>query len=273
MSSSSANSVSPSLATLSAPWPSPTWTRGSGGGWGGNGDGRGRRDRDRDEFASSLYLWTFLSVLILLVIISTIVIFRARTLRQRHRRLVEEAIRTGTYVPPRKNPGFKWISTPVLWEARVQKASEGRNSVRWQDIKPISADLRSSHIIQQRTSLPSASNLSSVSRGRWGFFKLPFGFFRSASSPISARSPSGLDATNLALPVQTLTSEVEAQPSLLTVQYPSPAVGVLVFISMPTPSKAEEVFRPMEIGAVDIDLDLRKASDVSGSEGTLDGRK
>lgn len=49
--------------------------------------------------SASLYLYTFLATLVLLLSVSAAIVIRSLLLRRRHRRLVEEAIRNGTYVP------------------------------------------------------------------------------------------------------------------------------------------------------------------------------
>ncbi|KAH9924950.1 hypothetical protein B0H21DRAFT_826686 [Amylocystis lapponica] len=54
--------------------------------------------------SASLYLYTFLATLILLLSISAAIVVRSYILRRRQRRMIEEAIRNGTYVPPPRSP-------------------------------------------------------------------------------------------------------------------------------------------------------------------------
>ncbi|KAG5732940.1 hypothetical protein E4T56_gene17250, partial [Termitomyces sp. T112] len=53
--------------------------------------------------SATLYLYTFLATLVLLLSVSAAIILRSLILRRRHQRLVAEAMRNGTWVPP--SPG------------------------------------------------------------------------------------------------------------------------------------------------------------------------
>ncbi|KII83793.1 hypothetical protein PLICRDRAFT_46979 [Plicaturopsis crispa FD-325 SS-3] len=85
----------------------------------------------------SLYLYTFLATLVLLLAISSTIVARSLVLRRRHRRLIEEAIRNGTWVPPpqgsrsRRDIGEK----PVMWDAWVVGADKTGD----EDLTPLAA--------------------------------------------------------------------------------------------------------------------------------------
>ena len=73
-------------------------------------------------------VYTFLATLILLLSIAGIITARSVILRRRHRRMVEEAIRNGTYVPPAPHvrPGRVDLSQkPQLWEAYLGEGDGG----------------------------------------------------------------------------------------------------------------------------------------------------
>ncbi|KJA26492.1 hypothetical protein HYPSUDRAFT_198786 [Hypholoma sublateritium FD-334 SS-4] len=110
--------------------------------------------------SASLYLYTFLATLVLLLSVSAAIVIRSFILRRRHRLMVEEAIRNGTWVPPSppSRPARVDLSKkPVLWEAYVDDkggvtswrsaGGEGmerdhwraEHSKDWETIKPFSA--------------------------------------------------------------------------------------------------------------------------------------
>ncbi|KAF9020767.1 hypothetical protein BDZ89DRAFT_1071967 [Hymenopellis radicata] len=55
--------------------------------------------------SASLYLYTFLATLVLLLGVSAAIVFRSLILRRRHRAMIDEAIRNGTWVPPTNGRG------------------------------------------------------------------------------------------------------------------------------------------------------------------------
>ncbi|EKM52499.1 uncharacterized protein PHACADRAFT_198555 [Phanerochaete carnosa HHB-10118-sp] len=102
---------------------------------------------------ASLYLYTFLVTLILLLAVSGAIVTRSFIMRRRHRRMVEEAIRNGTYVPPsktKKELGQKpaiydaFLSVDGAVDLAVGGKSKGRSTVpaleemRWEDTLPVS---------------------------------------------------------------------------------------------------------------------------------------
>lgn len=97
--------------------------------------------------SASLYLYTFLATLVLLLGVSAAIVVRSLILRRRHRRMIEEAIRNGTYVPPnvlansrgRIDPAKK----PKLWEAAVFESEWKGKEGEWSDILPVSASISS----------------------------------------------------------------------------------------------------------------------------------
>jgi len=97
--------------------------------------------------SASLYLYTFLATLVLLLGVSAAIVVRSLILRRRHRRMIEEAIRNGTYVPPnvlansrgRIDPAKK----PKMWEAAVFESEWKGKEGEWSDILPVSASISS----------------------------------------------------------------------------------------------------------------------------------
>lgn len=60
------------------------------------------------------------ATLVLLIAISALVIGRTFILRRRQQRLIEEAIRNGTYVPPSTNTGSPKFKKPMLWDVHLE---------------------------------------------------------------------------------------------------------------------------------------------------------
>ncbi|KAK0472493.1 hypothetical protein IW261DRAFT_1507714 [Armillaria novae-zelandiae] len=144
-STSSATSSLPTSFTPSTTWSSPfsstssdqgnnssSSSSGTGFGDSGNNDGGGSLNS-----SASLYLYTFLATLILLLGVSAAIVFRSLILRRRHRRMVEEAIRNGTWIPPTNGRGIRYDPSqkPIMHEAamNVQK-----NHHDWEACKPFS---------------------------------------------------------------------------------------------------------------------------------------
>ncbi|KAJ3887475.1 hypothetical protein GG344DRAFT_80694 [Lentinula edodes] len=96
--------------------------------------------------SASLYLYTFLATLVLLLGVSAAIVVRSLVLRRRHRRMVEEAIRNGTYVPPSviatARGRVDLAMKPKMWEATVRSEWNGKEG-GWADILPVSASISS----------------------------------------------------------------------------------------------------------------------------------
>ena len=179
-------------------------TFGGGGGGGNNGGGGGGSSANSSNTSlansASLYrtfhyilsfsdvsnprgsVYTFLATLVLLLAVSGAIVVRSFILRRRHRRMVEEAIRNGTWIPPTPavRPARVDLSKkPELWEAYLgdngwQLGSFGHGSGKeldknwkfeysrdWESIKPICA----SYYVAPLTSVPysgSTPNLTSL---------------------------------------------------------------------------------------------------------------
>ncbi|KNZ78564.1 hypothetical protein J132_11202 [Termitomyces sp. J132] len=109
--------------------------------------------------SATLYLYTFLATLVLLLSVSAAIILRSLILRRRHQRLVAEAMRNGTWVPP--SPGatgpfllgsggrrVDLTKKPKMWEAFVgsgerQTPRTGKTEAvtewEWDSIRPFAA--------------------------------------------------------------------------------------------------------------------------------------
>ena len=105
----------------------------------------------------SFAVYTFLATLILLLSISGAIIFRSFVIRRRHRRIMEEAIRNGTWIPSPPTGGRPKVDLskkPILWDAYVNRDSDkgyslgrqeqdksryGQMDWDWDSIRPFSA--------------------------------------------------------------------------------------------------------------------------------------
>ena len=132
----------------------------------GGGGGDGSPNNGSIASSASLYLYTFLATLVLLLSVSGAIILRSFILRRRHRLLVEEAIRNGTWIPPSPEERGTGSSRnrvdiskkPVMWDAYVgekdrelglgssisrerggEKQHDGQTEWDWDSIRPFSA--------------------------------------------------------------------------------------------------------------------------------------
>ncbi|KAG7443789.1 uncharacterized protein BT62DRAFT_995821 [Guyanagaster necrorhizus] len=87
--------------------------------------------------SASLYLYTFLATLILLLGVSAAIVFRSLILRRRHRRMVNEAILNGTWIPPASRRGMRFDPSqkPIMYEAAMNIE---KNHHDWEACKPFS---------------------------------------------------------------------------------------------------------------------------------------
>ncbi|KAI0338663.1 hypothetical protein BDW22DRAFT_1432457 [Trametopsis cervina] len=91
---------------------------------------------------AALYLYTFLVTILILFALSTAIVVRSIVLRRRHRAIVEEAIRNGTYIPPlRRRTGLG--EKPVMHDVFVyydhNSDSDDMSSDWWQRVLPVTA--------------------------------------------------------------------------------------------------------------------------------------
>ncbi|KAG2139830.1 uncharacterized protein EDB93DRAFT_692331 [Suillus bovinus] len=196
--------------------------------------------------SAALYLYTFLATLVLLLAVSSAIVIRSLVLRRRHQRIVEEAIRAGTWLPhqaydPRGSRRRRDIGKkPKLWEAWLRSGEEESPAdvkCSWDDIMPVyAAHIKSSPT--PRSSRSQSPQTRSDSSSRTMRFLRPYRTtFSSApatSSPIAPPTP------------------VSSSPSTSA---PS-SVSVAVLIAMPTAQHTREVDGPpvVELGVVDVTL-------------------
>ncbi|KAF8809893.1 hypothetical protein BYT27DRAFT_7187159 [Phlegmacium glaucopus] len=168
LSPSTTSVSSTSTSTSAAPSGTPGRGGGNGGGngSGGGGGGGGVGGGGPISGSASLYLYTFLATLVLLLSVSAAIVIRSFVLRRRHRLMVEEAIRNGTWVPPSpptRAPRVDLSKKPALWDAylgdghghlgetkglepgtgqdlRIGSNWKLENSKDWESIKPFYAD-------------------------------------------------------------------------------------------------------------------------------------
>ncbi|KIY50245.1 hypothetical protein FISHEDRAFT_71854 [Fistulina hepatica ATCC 64428] len=89
--------------------------------------------------SASLYLYTFLATLVLLLGVSAAIVIRSIMLRRQHRRLIEEAIRNGTWVlPPAQAAKVDLSKKPRMYEVYVDKEGNMYNAT-WEAVTPFAA--------------------------------------------------------------------------------------------------------------------------------------
>ncbi|KAJ7506976.1 hypothetical protein B0H11DRAFT_187814 [Mycena galericulata] len=103
------------------------------------GGGNGGQDNNNGQNAgiqpsAQLYLYTFLATLILLLGVSSAIVMRSLILRRRHRRMVEEAIANGTWVPPTPRVKVDLRKKPRLWDAHIAPPVLDARADEWEGI-------------------------------------------------------------------------------------------------------------------------------------------
>ncbi|KAG2143737.1 hypothetical protein DEU56DRAFT_792494 [Suillus clintonianus] len=196
--------------------------------------------------SAALYLYTFLATLVLLLAVSSAIVIRSLILRRRHQRIVEEAIRAGTWLPhqsydPRGSRRRRDIGKkPKLWEAWLRSGDEESSAdgkCAWDDIMPVyAAHIKSAPKPPSPRPEPAQIRSDAPSRTMRLLrpFRTPFSPAPTTSSPIVASTP------------------VPSSPS----RSAPPAVSIAVLIAMPTPQHAREMDGPpvVELGVVDVPL-------------------
>ncbi|KAH6904346.1 hypothetical protein BKA70DRAFT_1296335 [Coprinopsis sp. MPI-PUGE-AT-0042] len=213
----------------------------------------------RTGTSAALYLYTFLATLFLLLTVSAVIVIRSFILRRRHRRLVEEAIRNGTWVPPpqpfsARTPRVDLSKKPVMWEAYLggnekdvyggsYGGSASHEDVKdWDTIKPVSAAYLAPRMSPDHsgafksspntTPVPAttratsilASGLRAIPRHMWSGFRWMAGYqpdHRSSSDMSPQNGASGMGDTSI-------NAGPDGGP---------PVVRVAVIIAMPQPAK------------------------------------
>ncbi|KAL0571313.1 hypothetical protein V5O48_010648 [Marasmius crinis-equi] len=237
--------------TFSDPFPSasPTPTR----------DPERPRGRDAAK-PSAMYIYGFLAVLIILFAIAFLITFRSLRARRRYRRMVEEAIRNGTYDPPweqgRRKQAVDLSRKPVMsevWlggsgyvesrpfvESDAGHPLEGKrkngDGIAWQSIMPISLQsLKQSTDDDEDPNHPmgtSPSNPTMLDR----FRSVPLLFI---SSPAPTANGSLPPSVINELPMFTYTPDTsptanaKEETSLRT--FPSKTMRVSFLVAMPSP--------------------------------------
>ncbi|KAF9643043.1 hypothetical protein BDM02DRAFT_3264253 [Thelephora ganbajun] len=192
---------------------------------------------------SNLYLYTFLATLLLLLTISVVVVGRSIIIRRRARRMIEEAIRNGTWLPPAGRPVVKLGEKPKLFDVyTTMDGIPGRSPLdvsllAWEDLKPLSVTLKKSVPLS-----PEAP----VVRSSMSIEPPPSLLYRLA--PQLRPSPQIATPDSSAYPLET------RQPPHNT------ALTISVIIAMPTPSTAkphnsfEDTFPPVQVGVTDLPI-------------------
>lgn len=203
-------------------------------------------------------VYTFLATLVLLLAVSSAIVIRSLILRRRHQRIVEEAIRAGTWLPnqpyePRGTRRRRDIGRkPKLWEAWLRSGEEeqGKSKCAWDDIMPVyAAHIKSAPIA--RSPSPQIATTTDASSSRTMRFLRPFPFPFPFRTPFSPASASNSNAPGMSSPIVPCTP-VSSSPLASA----PPAVTVAVLIAMPTPRHPREADGPpvIELGVVNVPL-------------------
>jgi len=234
----------PRPGRTSMPNPSNFPGAGDGGGGGGGGGGRGGGNQ-----TSNLYLYTFLATLLLLLAISVVIVGRSIVIRRQARRMIEEAIRNGTWLPQAGRPVVKLGEKPKLFDVYTTMNGVPRRPddsfLAWGGLKPLSATLKKP---------VSPSPQAPVVR-----------------SPAPAELPPSLLfrlVPQLRPPPRVATPDSPTHP-LETAQQPhNTTLTVSVMIAMPTPPTAkhhnssEDTFPPVQVGVAHLPISQGLTMDV-----------
>lgn len=221
--------------------------------------------------SASLYLYTFLATLVLLLGVSAAIVIRSLILRRRHRRMIEEAIRNGTYVSPsvlaHSRGRVDLAKKPKLWEATVLRELNSKGE--WSDVFPVSASISSktgtiplpvtSNSSSDTTSdsttdnavstTTTTSRLRAFPRGALGAWRFISPTSRRSSSPSSTSNNSSSAETKPRQPHQALPSAEATIPTHF---------DVAVLIAMPGAANRakeggeEEDLPHVEVGVTEI---------------------
>jgi len=207
--------------------------------------------------SASLYLYTFLATLVLLLSVSAAIVARSFVLRRRHRLMMEEAIRNGTWIPPApgtgaSRPRVDLSKKPVMWEAHlgggersaylhngrlVQPDVSSTNSIDaekdWESIKPIFAAYLSKGPTPAPIPVPSASDLRPLDAPATMETRL------NAFVDWAARIVSPTPSTPLSpLPAPLVNGNMQDASTPTEDELGPPRVRVAVLIAMPSPHHA-----------------------------------
>jgi len=250
------SSVTPTFRPDRTSRPNPSNSPGGGNDGGGN-DGGGRPGGGGGGNATSnLYLYTFLATLLLLLAISAAVVGRSIVIRRRARRMIEEAIRNGTWLPQAGRPAVKLGEKPKLFDVHTTmdgipyRSPLNRGLLAWGDLRPLSATL------EKPASPPPQPP---VVRSSAPTEPLPSLLFRLV--PKLRPLPRITTPDSPAYPLET-----RQQPHDTT-------LTVSIMIAMPTPpiakshNSSEDTFPPVQLGVTHLPIPQEWATDVKSSSG------
>jgi len=232
--------------TFTAPTHDSVPTTSSNGGGGGDGSGIPANTGPQIASSASLYLYTFLATLVLLLSVSAAIILRSLVIRRRHRRLVEEAIANGTWLPPTQGPGgpsgtrarVDLSRKPKMWEAFVgddtvhgEKADyeprmERETEWDWDSIRPFSASYAPPPVAPIPLPPPVTTPTTQPEQPRISITRR----IRQLISPTPA-------APMVPLPSLGPGSHGNSSPNLLAAEGPK-TLRVAVLIAMPSPTNS-----------------------------------
>ncbi|KAG6897626.1 hypothetical protein C0992_012855 [Termitomyces sp. T32_za158] len=218
---------------------------------GGSGGGGGNRDAST---SATLYLYTFLATLVLLLSVSAAIILRSLFLRRRHQRMVDEAIRNGTWVPPSPGSGafsfgnngrrIDLSKKPALWEAFVGSGerhtqrtgkAEAVTEWEWDSIRPFAA----AYVTPPNQVDSESATSNAIPQERSSLTARLHGLMRNQQQP-TLHIPTRIRATTpITVPAATLPDSTAPPPAAPGEPASPQKVRVAVLIAMPQPPEAK----------------------------------
>ncbi|KAK1227479.1 hypothetical protein PQX77_009525 [Marasmius sp. AFHP31] len=253
--------------TFSDPFPTAFPSEGPRG-----GPGWREREDQQQSRSASMYVYAFIATVAILLCLSAVIAFRSLRARQQYRRMVEEAIRNGTYVPGRSG-GVDLGRKPVVWEAWLGGGMYVGEKC-WKDVMPISLqmvneenDRKTNSELNPSSPSPPASRLRSLpfmrrtSSERSSPWSSIFLYTPAFDVPPSHSSPQARSSSTPAPslpPPQTVDFDSKSPVTLrmrvsLLVAMPSPHPQP--FVSPSKPENDDDVELPhLEVGSVEVEV-------------------
>ncbi|KAF9007073.1 hypothetical protein BDQ17DRAFT_1423152 [Cyathus striatus] len=250
------SSLSPFLMTLTSqslsPFSLPTHVRAS------------MSDSSSTPLPSPPIVYTFLATLVLLLSVSAAIVIRSFILRRRHRAMIEEAIRNGTWVAPPLasmgggRPKVDLSKKPKLYEAYLGEKGKSWEVVKeggWEEIRPVMVAYVGKgdegrdvgrDVVEGQAAVPPPIPLplpqphveSPLPPRRSFLSRITSALSPRSSSPTSPLPPPVTSSLPPAIPLPEIhTSSTEKQPEINDDTSESgQRVRVAVFIAMPSPA-------------------------------------
>ncbi|KAJ7595047.1 hypothetical protein C8J56DRAFT_777416, partial [Mycena floridula] len=220
------------------------------------------------------------ATLVLLLGVSAAIVFRSLLLRRRHRRMIEEAIRNGTWIPPAAGRRIDPSKKPKLFEAHLAAPpthGPSFDTQEWDGIMPFSVTYATPPTAGISTALDEQNNdtasanlqgglMASRMRSTWRRFLGNSPASPSSSAPIIPLS--NVPSTTRSTPA---TPNGHDTPAIPPVPSPAPSLRIAVLIAMPSPTPLqaaiqhsqdleEDELPHIEFGVAEIDVQEEHAN-------------